>query len=346
MIQDNTQFESQLNNIADIVNKNKAGIIVLPLNPSVDAIASATALYLGLNKAGKNVSLVCSSKPQSDLTGADKIQQALSTGGDNLVISIPYADEGSIDKVDYNIQGKTFNLVVSPKPGYPKLEPDKIHFSYIGGKVEFIFTIDVPSLNNIGPLYQQNQGEFQGKNIINIDRHLINNSYGLVNYVNKSSSSTSELVLNALETLQIEIDKEIATNLYAGLVVATNNFSSYSVNAQTFQTASKLLQLGAVKKPVNRFQQTNRYPGGPFQPPRAPTFAPVNPFQPVNYNNPDNNNYDEQPFQPPPFSPQPASEQQVKPIEDVETINTGKEGQKHNTSDFLKPKIFSRNGLV
>src|SRR3989344_8727496 len=172
MIQDNTQFESQLNNIADIVNKNKAGIIVLSLNP------------------------------QSDLTGADKIQQALSTGGDNLVISIPYTDEGSIDKVDYNIQGKTFNLVVSPKPGYPKLEPDKIHFSYIGGKVEFIFTIDVPSLNNIGPLYQQNQGEFQGKNIINIDRHLINNSYGLVNYVNKSSSSTSELVLNALETLQ------------------------------------------------------------------------------------------------------------------------------------------------
>ena len=114
--------DGSLNRLNDVLQKSLSGTIVLPQNPTADAVAAATALYLSLNKAGKSVSLACSSKVGFNLTGVDKIQSQLTTSGDNLVISFPYA-EGSIDKVDYNIKGEHFNLIISPPQTYPKLHP-------------------------------------------------------------------------------------------------------------------------------------------------------------------------------------------------------------------------------
>ena len=47
---------------------------------------------------------------------------------------------------------------------------------------------------------------------------------------------------------QVEIDRDMATNLYAGAAASTNNFTSYSTNADTFEHIATLLRLGAVKK--------------------------------------------------------------------------------------------------
>ena len=118
----------------------------------------------------------------------------------------------------------------------------------------------MPNLNSAGPLYADNQAMFQGKNIINIDRHLTNGFFGTINFVNKTSSSTSELALKTLQALQVELDRDIATNLYAGISAATNNFTAYSVNAETFETIATLLKAGAMKKS--------------FKPP-VPTASPV-----------------------------------------------------------------------
>jgi hypothetical protein len=80
--------------IREAISKNDSGIIVLPAKPTPDAIAAGTALYMVLTKMGKNVSLVGSSVPESDMVGVDKIKSELSAGGDHLVVSFPY-EEGS-----------------------------------------------------------------------------------------------------------------------------------------------------------------------------------------------------------------------------------------------------------
>ncbi|OGK62140.1 hypothetical protein A2334_04770 [Candidatus Roizmanbacteria bacterium RIFOXYB2_FULL_38_10] len=308
--------------VVDVLSKGSTGIIVLPQNPTVDAIAAATSLYLGLIKAGKTVNLVCSSPIQNDLLASDKIKSNLSVGGDNLVVSFPYAD-GSIDKIDYNIQGQFFNLTISPRPGFPKLNPNQVTYSYTGGTFDFIVTVDVPNLNSIGSLYLENQTMFQSKNIVNIDRHLTNGFFGTVNFVNKTSSSTSELILKTLQSMQIELDKDIATNLYAGIASATNNFTAYSVNAETFETVALLLKNGAIKK-------TYKPAGGAFQ----------NTFQ-QSHVNPTKS------FNPAP-SVQPAFEQRTGGTIDV--VEKGSAAQTKEGSpapqDWLKPKIFKGGGLV
>ena len=316
--------------VSDIITKGASGIVVLPSNPSQDAIAGATALYLGLLKLGKNVTIVCSSPIKSDMSASDKIQSSLSVGGDNLVVSFPYTD-GAIDKIDYHIQGEKFNLVIAPRPGFPKLNPSQVIYSYSGGTFDFIITVDAPNLTAIGTLYTENQAQFQGKEIINIDRHLTNAFFGTVNFINKTSSSTCELIYKVLRQLDCEIDKDMSTNLYVGIAGATNTFTSYSVNAETFETIAALLKAGASKKinPQPAFRPQT------FETPTSPSVAPMS--QPI-----------QKPVSTPVFSvKQPGNErQQVQSIAAVESQESQSKEGAQSPQDWLKPNIFKGGGLL
>jgi len=297
--------------LLEILNRLNSGCILLPKNPSIDALAAATALYLALMKLGKNATLVCSSDIEEvSLTGTDKIQKNINVAGDSLVISFPYKD-GAVDKVDYNITGDKFNLIITPRPNHQKINPSQVQYSYTGGKVDFFIVIDAADLNNLEELYTDNKNQFVGVEIVNIDRHLTNSNFGTINIVNKTASSISEIIFSLMQSLKIEIDKTIATNLYAGIVSATNNFSSYSVNADTLENAAKLLRLGAIKKILK---------------PTPPKIfkSPLPPNQIISSNK---------------FSP----EIQTKPIDIVEKEN---ETEKQLPQDWLKPKIFRGGGLI
>ncbi len=326
--------------IADIIQKRNSGLIILPQNPTVDGIASATALYLGLSKLGKNLSIVCTSPVKSDLAAADKIQTNFATGGDNLVISFPYT-EGAVDKVEYGgNEGNFFNIIVVPHAGAAKLDPQKVQYSYTGGKIDFIITIDAPNFRSLGQIYSDNQQEFNGKTIINIDRHLVNDMYGMVNFVQKTSSSTSELILKILQSLQVELDREMATNLYAGLAIATANFTSYAVNAGTFETAALLLKLGAVKKPLRPAagmginQPPMSFPSIPGMP--ADMRSSLPPIQsPLPRRQPSAG-----------FPTSPIRGEQTTPLEDIEDEPDDQEDMSSAPQDWLKPKIFKGGGLI
>lgn len=309
--------QNTLSRISEILNKSRSGVIIIPSNPTVDAIAAATSLYLSLVKMGKSISLASSSKPQTDLVAGDKFKTTIGANGDSLMISFPYL-EGSIDKVDYNIQGESFNLIVTPRQGFQKLNPNQVNYSYTGGTVDFIIVIDSPTLNSLGSIYSDNQTQFTGRDIINIDRHLTNAYFGTINFVDKTISSISELVLRILQSLKIEADRDIATNLYAGIAASTNNFTSYSTNADTFENIATLLRMGAVKKSFKKptLSMPRIIPSTP--PPTKPNYAPSVESQPVT------------------------------PIEKVEKEKQPGQQQFEgkNPQDWLKPKIFKGTGLV
>lgn len=249
---DNTNTE--LKKTIKLLNDGKSYLICLTQNPSDDSISAATSLYLGLSKNGKSVSIVCADEIKSNLIGADKIKGDIAVSGDNLIITFPYS-EGAVDKIDYYIQGDKFNISIQPTSSKNKLSEKDVEFSQSGGDVDYLIVLDADSLKRLGFIYTENEKIFKDKKIINIDRHITNNYFGESNYIEKSSSSTSELVFDLLEQLKVKIDKDIATNLYYGITSATNNFSSFSVSAKTLETAAKLLRLGASKR-LNNFMPT------------------------------------------------------------------------------------------
>lgn len=241
--------ESVIARIIALANKNNSFAICLNVNPHVDTIAAGLALYLGLIALGKNV-MIATAIPLSkeiSLIGTDKIQHTLTSSGDSLVISFPYV-EGAIDKVTYTIDNGYFNLLIQPKDNTRKLNSSEVNYTYTGGKIDVIITLDTPALNYLGELFTANQQNFVGKDIINIDRHIPNTQFGTINIVEKNISSTSEIILRILQSLSVEISPDMATNLYVGIRASTNNFTSYAVNTTTFENCALLLKFGASKK--------------------------------------------------------------------------------------------------
>ncbi|HLL60419.1 MAG TPA: DHH family phosphoesterase [Candidatus Nitrosocosmicus sp.] len=342
---------SRINQIVE--NQNSFGICLTD-KPSMDTIAAATALYMALTKLGKDVSIACSGQlpPDANLPASDKIQKKLGVGGDTLLISFPYT-EGSIDKVSYHIEGENFNLLIQPRPGFEKLNPNQVKYDYSGGKVGVIITLDVPTLAALGEVYTSDEDQFKGKDIINIDRHLTNANFGSLNIVERQSSSTSEIIYNILKNLQVEMDRDIATNLYSGIVAATNNFTAFSVNASTFETCATLLKHGAVKKALPKAKMpfpAGRQPFAPqpnrFQQSQRPQRPQRQPMSSQSYAEPTQMSQ----------MPHPAVNHAAAPFEDhmqnptAQRMSENKEVkpqdfQEEAPNDWLKPKIFNGHDM-
>ncbi len=71
---------------------------------------------------------------------------------------------------------------------------------------------------------------------INIDHHISNDSFADVNIVNTEMSSASEVVFDLIDAL-VEVDKDIMSSLYAGIVYDSAGFKHKSVSSNTHKIA-------------------------------------------------------------------------------------------------------------
>jgi bifunctional oligoribonuclease and PAP phosphatase NrnA len=80
--------------------------------------------------------------------------------------------------------------------------------------------------------------------VINVDHHPGNDNFGNLNIVVTETSSTAELVTRLLQDLEVDIDRDIATCLYTGVVTDTGRFSYSNSTPDTLRLAADLLARG------------------------------------------------------------------------------------------------------
>jgi len=85
---------------------------------------------------------------------------------------------------------------------------------------------------------------FQGRTILNIDHHISNNSYGLVNLIDAQASSTCEIAYDYFRAVGFPIDKRLATNLLSGILGDTSGFVHSTTRSETVRIASELIKVG------------------------------------------------------------------------------------------------------
>ncbi len=318
----------QTSQARSLVEQAKDVVIALPGNPTYDSVAAALSLYLGFSSRGIGVSVICPDQmivEFNHLIGVDKVTNSISNGqGKNLVISFPY-QEGSIEKVSYNIENETFNLVIEPREGYPLVTQDAIRFSQSGGNTDLIITVGVSQLSDLNNLYSNNQDLFSQKAVLNIDTSLQNARFGRVNIVDTNISSISELVIGLLSNFGMTMNADIATNLLAGLTTGSQNFASPQTQASTYEAAAMCIRSGARKT-----MQTPQ--------PVMPTF-----------NKPIMNGKTQQPNprQQPQFTPQVRSQQQQQqPTFQQAPQQPPKKQTNEAPPDWLKPKIYKGSTLL
>lgn len=271
-------YEQALTKAKEMVTAAKEVVIVTHGKPTLDSMGGSLALSLGLASLGKKASVICPDPVTvglSSFIGVDKVSKEF--GKKNFVVSLDYED-GSIEKVSYNIEGKKFNLVVEHRPGYEPFSADKVQYAYQGVGADLIISVDTLSLAELGQVYQANKDLFSGKSIINIDFHKDNVNYGQINLVDPGASSSSELVAEFLATLGVKLTTDIATNLLNAIYDATNNFQSANVTSMAFEVASVCVKAGA-----KRFGVGGPAVAAPLPSQVADTVVmqPVQPSQPV-----------------------------------------------------------------
>jgi hypothetical protein len=237
-------FTNDITKIRELVTAAHEILLVTHEHPTEDSMGSTLALYLGLTGLGKKVTVACPDAMTVELSsfiGANKVVTNL--GKKNFIISLDYVD-GSIEKVSYNIEGKKFNLVVEPRPGFETFGPDKVHYSYAGSAANVIFTVDTIHLGGLKKLFDEDKDLYATKPIINIDRHPNNAHYGHTNLVNPDSASTAEIVGELLTGLGVVYTEDIATNLLNAAYNATNNFQNPNVTAASFDLVATCMKAG------------------------------------------------------------------------------------------------------
>lgn len=80
--------------------------------------------------------------------------------------------------------------------------------------------------------------------VIKIDHHPVVESYGDLNLVEESASSTCEVLTKMLMTVDKPCSKEAASYLYCGILTDSQKFSIPSVSVQTMQCAAWLCSQG------------------------------------------------------------------------------------------------------
>lgn len=112
-------------------------------------------------------------------------------------------------------------------------------------KASVIFTLDFNTLGRVGqkmePSLEKSDAAF-----IMIDHHQQPSDYAVATYSDTAMSSTCEMVFHFIKTLNPEakLSKELATNIYTGIMTDTGSFRYPSTSSTTHRVIAELIDCG------------------------------------------------------------------------------------------------------
>ena len=229
-----------------LVEEKKNILITFKKNGDGDAIGSALALLLYLEKKHKNVDIVCHDfvlpKHFDFLTKSEQIKSVISDL-QKFILSVEVKTAG-VKELSYDLKDGILRIYITPKQG--ALHQDSVKTAQSDFKYDLIIVVNTPDLASLGALYENNTELFFKTPVINIDHESENERFGQLNLINLTASSTAEVVYEIFSQLGEEsLDEKIATALLTGMIHATNSFKTENTKPHTLSVAGKLIDYGA-----------------------------------------------------------------------------------------------------
>jgi nanoRNase/pAp phosphatase (c-di-AMP/oligoRNAs hydrolase) len=240
------QFKKFLENSKDI-------LILIPENPSADAVGSAWALYFFLENKKLVPTIAFSnnlSKKFEFLPRPEKLLTEIS-GARDFVLSFD-TSRNKITKIRSEEKDGKFVIYLTPEKG--SIDPRDFSFILAKFKYDLIIVLDSPDLERLGKIYASNTDLFFEVPVVNIDRRSDNDNFGQINLVDVTSSSCSEILAHTLESIDPAlVDKTVATCLLSGIIGATDSFQKKNTTPKSFATAATLMDKGADQQEIVRW---------------------------------------------------------------------------------------------
>lgn len=245
--------------IKQLIIDKKQILITLSKNASGDAISSAVALFLFLEKYNKPVDIVCDNFNLPAQFKFLKKTELIKSNFDFLqkfIISLDVEKTG-VQELSYDMKNEKLRIYITPKQGF--LSRENIRTAQSDFRYDLIFTIGAPDLKSLGSIYENNTDLFYKTPVINIDHQPDNEYFGQVNFIDLTCSSSTEVVFDLLKKIGEEfIDEHIATAILTGIISETKSFKAENVKPHTLTTASKLIDMGADREKIVNNLYRNR----------------------------------------------------------------------------------------
>ncbi len=119
-------------------------------------------------------------------------------------------------------------------------QADKVKQNIPDTKIDICFVLDCSDLERTGRLAKKLKKFF----IVNIDHHVSNTKFGNINWIDKNSTSTCELIYRLYKFLKVSLDKESALCIYAGVLSDTGSFSFVNTSRTAHKISYELLKFG------------------------------------------------------------------------------------------------------
>ncbi len=237
---------NDIEQIQHLLDESKHILVTFRKDGSGDAIASAIALSLFLQKQNKHVDIVVDHfalpKKFSFLPSVNHIKSQF-PHLQKFIITMDLKESG-VEELSYDIKDNKLQVFITPKTG--SLSREQVQTAQSEFRYDLIITLDTADLHSLGALTEMNTSLFYALPIINIDYKPNNERYGQINMVSLPSTSTSEVVAELLRKMnETDINADIATALLTGMISNTNSFKTKDIKPNTLALASRLIGMGA-----------------------------------------------------------------------------------------------------
>lgn len=180
-----------------------------------------------------SVCLACHIRPDADALGSMlAVAQALHGRGQRVVASFG-DDPFAVPAILRFLPGLD---LLSPPASYP-------------ASPEVMLTFDASALERLGALTGPATA---AGDLIVIDHHASNTGFGSVSLVDPGAAATAVLTAELIGRLGIELTRDVAMCLYAGLVTDTGSFRFAATTPGVHRFAARLLEAGADPAAVSR----------------------------------------------------------------------------------------------
>lgn len=238
----------------ELVKNSQSILLVTHHNPDGDAAGSILAMKLGLEKLGKDVTVVASGdsqEPLAFLPSFSALKEEVSLQKELLIV----LDESQAKIGNISLKRIAENklvVVVTPKGG--TITSSNVRIEEGSFNIDLIIALDCANLDRVGKLYEENADLFYEVPVVNIDHHASNNNFGKVNLVDITASSTAEILVSLLETIGKDvpgmIDAEIATCLLTGITTDTGSFQNANTTPKSLTVAAQLVAAGGRQQEI------------------------------------------------------------------------------------------------
>jgi bifunctional oligoribonuclease and PAP phosphatase NrnA len=106
---------------------------------------------------------------------------------------------------------------------------------------QVMVTFDAASADRLGLLEPR---ACRADELIVLDHHASNTRFGTVNLIDPAAAATAVLAFDLIRRMGVEVSRDIALGLYAGLVTDTGSFKYSTTSPRVHQLAARLLQTG------------------------------------------------------------------------------------------------------